>query len=72
MSRFVFQHQMQTVEFINFLGHRFICLFSDKTWATIDQRHYSAIPKKEDGKKRFCEQSQLLDGVVYFHIWVCV
>uniref|UniRef100_A0A673JSH5 DNA-directed RNA polymerase, mitochondrial n=1 Tax=Sinocyclocheilus rhinocerous TaxID=307959 RepID=A0A673JSH5_9TELE len=33
----------------------------DKTWATIYQRHYSAIPKKEDGKKRFWEQSQLLD-----------
>ncbi|KTG04718.1 hypothetical protein cypCar_00027975, partial [Cyprinus carpio] len=33
----------------------------DKTWATIYQRRYSAIPKKEDGKKRFWEQSQLLD-----------
>ncbi|XP_051765316.1 DNA-directed RNA polymerase, mitochondrial isoform X1 [Ctenopharyngodon idella] len=33
----------------------------DKTWATVYQRHYSAIPKKEDGKKRFWEQSQLLD-----------
>ncbi|XP_067272004.1 DNA-directed RNA polymerase, mitochondrial [Pseudorasbora parva] len=33
----------------------------DKTWANVYQRHYSAIPKKEDGKKRFCEQSQLLD-----------
>ncbi|XP_026103530.1 DNA-directed RNA polymerase, mitochondrial-like [Carassius auratus] len=33
----------------------------DKTWATIYQRHYSAIAKKEDGKKRLCEQSQLLD-----------
>ncbi|XP_043078990.1 DNA-directed RNA polymerase, mitochondrial [Puntigrus tetrazona] len=33
----------------------------DKTWATIYQRHYSAIPKKQDGKKRFWEQSQLLD-----------
>uniref|UniRef100_A0A673JZG5 DNA-directed RNA polymerase n=1 Tax=Sinocyclocheilus rhinocerous TaxID=307959 RepID=A0A673JZG5_9TELE len=33
----------------------------NKTWATIYQRHYSAIPKKEGGKKRFCEQSQLLD-----------
>ncbi|XP_077082544.1 DNA-directed RNA polymerase, mitochondrial [Siphateles boraxobius] len=31
----------------------------DKTWAY--QRHYSAIPKKEDRKKRFWEQSQLLD-----------
>ncbi|XP_051978328.1 DNA-directed RNA polymerase, mitochondrial [Xyrauchen texanus] len=33
----------------------------DNPWATIYQRHYSAIPKKEDGKKRFWEQSQLLD-----------
>ncbi|XP_073700227.1 DNA-directed RNA polymerase, mitochondrial [Garra rufa] len=33
----------------------------DKAWATIYQRQYSAIPKKEDGKKRFWEQSQLLD-----------
>uniref|UniRef100_A0A672LHW1 DNA-directed RNA polymerase n=1 Tax=Sinocyclocheilus grahami TaxID=75366 RepID=A0A672LHW1_SINGR len=39
-----------------------LCLrIRNKTWATIYQRHYSAIPKKEDGKKRFCEQSQLLD-----------
>uniref|UniRef100_A0A671SGJ4 DNA-directed RNA polymerase n=1 Tax=Sinocyclocheilus anshuiensis TaxID=1608454 RepID=A0A671SGJ4_9TELE len=40
----------------------------DKSWATIYQRHYSAIPKKEDGKKRFWEQSQLLDGMVFFFI----
>ncbi|XP_056112408.1 DNA-directed RNA polymerase, mitochondrial [Rhinichthys klamathensis goyatoka] len=33
----------------------------DKTWTTVYQRHYSAIPKKEDRKKRFWEQSQLLD-----------
>ncbi|RXN20383.1 DNA-directed RNA mitochondrial [Labeo rohita] len=33
----------------------------DKAWAKIYQRHYSVIPKKEDGKKRFWEQSQLLD-----------
>uniref|UniRef100_A0A673JIU0 DNA-directed RNA polymerase, mitochondrial n=1 Tax=Sinocyclocheilus rhinocerous TaxID=307959 RepID=A0A673JIU0_9TELE len=39
-----------------------LCLrLRNKTWATIYQRHYSAIPKKEDGKKRFWEQSQLLD-----------
>ncbi|XP_052394383.1 DNA-directed RNA polymerase, mitochondrial isoform X1 [Carassius gibelio] len=33
----------------------------DKTWATIYQRHYSAIPKKDDAKKRLWEQSQLMD-----------
>ncbi|XP_005170579.2 DNA-directed RNA polymerase, mitochondrial [Danio rerio] len=33
----------------------------DKTWATIYRRHYSVIPKKDDGKKRVWEQSQLLD-----------
>lgn len=59
------QEQTQTVELVNFLCHRFICHFSDKTWATIYQRRYSAIPKKEDGKKRFWEQSQLLDGMIF-------
>lgn len=37
--------------------------FSDNTWTTLHQRHYSAIPKKEDGKRRVWEQSHLLDGI---------
>nr|XP_055073574.1 DNA-directed RNA polymerase, mitochondrial [Misgurnus anguillicaudatus] len=32
-----------------------------KPWASIYQRNYSAIPKKEDGKRRLWEQSQLVD-----------
>ncbi|XP_053490476.1 DNA-directed RNA polymerase, mitochondrial [Ictalurus furcatus] len=30
-------------------------------WTTLHQRHYSAIPKREDGKRRVWEQSHLLD-----------
>ncbi|MCI4383510.1 hypothetical protein PGIGA_G00027250 [Pangasianodon gigas] len=33
----------------------------DNPWTTLNQRHYSAIPKKEDGKRRVWEQSHLLD-----------
>jgi len=48
----------------------FFCHFSDKTWATVYQKHYSAIPKKEDGKKTFWEQSQLLDGMVFTYGYI--
>lgn len=41
--------------------------FQDNPWASVYQRNYSAIPKKEDGKKRFWEQSQLVDGKYIFH-----
>lgn len=40
--------------------------FQDNPWASVYQRNYSAIPK-EDGKKRFWEQSQLVDGKYIFH-----
>ncbi|XP_060797384.1 DNA-directed RNA polymerase, mitochondrial [Neoarius graeffei] len=33
----------------------------DNPWTTLYQRQYSAIPKKEDGKRRVWEQSHLLD-----------
>ncbi|XP_053369453.1 DNA-directed RNA polymerase, mitochondrial [Clarias gariepinus] len=33
----------------------------DNPWATLHQRDYTAIPKKEDGKKRVWERSHLLD-----------
>ncbi|KAG7327569.1 hypothetical protein KOW79_009175 [Hemibagrus wyckioides] len=33
----------------------------DNPWTTLQQRHYSTIPKKEDGKRRVWEQSHLLD-----------
>ncbi|XP_030640261.1 DNA-directed RNA polymerase, mitochondrial [Chanos chanos] len=33
----------------------------DTPWAATYRRHYSVIPKKEDGKRRTWEQSQLLD-----------
>ncbi|XP_027025575.2 DNA-directed RNA polymerase, mitochondrial isoform X1 [Tachysurus fulvidraco] len=33
----------------------------DNPWTTLHQRDYSAIPKKEEGKRRVWEQSHLLD-----------
>ncbi|XP_056614304.1 DNA-directed RNA polymerase, mitochondrial [Triplophysa dalaica] len=33
----------------------------ENPWASVYQRNYSAVPKKEDGKKRFWEQTQLVD-----------
>ncbi|KAI5101019.1 DNA-directed RNA polymerase, mitochondrial isoform X1 [Silurus meridionalis] len=33
----------------------------DNPWTSLQQKHYSAIPKKEDGKRRVWEQSHLLD-----------
>ncbi|MCJ8737740.1 hypothetical protein PDJAM_G00027500 [Pangasius djambal] len=33
----------------------------ESPWTTLHQRYYSAIPKKEDGKRRVWEQSHLLD-----------